>query len=110
LEQVLANLLVNARDAMPDGGRITMSTSVEDDRDGGQVVCVTVRDTGVGMDEATRARIFEPFFSTKAATGGSGLGLATVHGIVTRMRGRLEVESTLGEGTTFRVVVPAGCP
>jgi PAS domain S-box-containing protein len=110
LEQVLANLLVNARDAMPDGGRITVSTSVEDDRDGGQVVCVTVRDTGVGMDEATRARIFEPFFTTKSTTGGSGLGLATVHGIVTRMRGRLEVESTLGEGTTFRVVVPAGCP
>ncbi|MGO9310400.1 MAG: ATP-binding protein [Spirochaetia bacterium] len=115
MEQVLVNLAVNARDAMPQGGRITISIetvemdparAMEDpNRSPGRFVCLSVRDTGSGMDAGTLKRIFEPFFTTKSA--GTGLGLATVHGIVAQHRGWVEVESEVGTGTTFRIYLPA---
>ena len=117
LEQVLMNLVVNARDAMPGGGRITMGTqpftvSREDtvsdpSRRPGLFVCLTVSDTGCGMDDLTLKRIFEPFFTTKEPGRGTGLGLATVHGIVAQHQGWVEVESRVGAGSTFRVLLPA---
>lgn len=102
LEQVLMNLAVNARDAMPTGGALTIRT--EHCNDG--FVCLSVIDTGVGMDAATQARLFEPFFTTKGAGKGTGLGLATTYGIVTQAGGRVDVASELGHGSTFRVFLP----
>lgn len=117
LEQVLMNLCVNARDAMPKGGRISISTdavkmngentSEHPQRRPGAFVCLSVTDTGCGMDELTLHRIFEPFFTTKAPGKGTGLGLATVHGIVAQHHGWVEVQSQPGRGTTFRVFLPA---
>jgi PAS domain S-box-containing protein len=101
LEQVVMNLAVNARDAMPDGG--TLTVAVDNDGDG---AVLTVTDSGFGMDAATQARIFEPFFTTKPLTEGSGLGLSTVHGIVGQSGGTIEVESGAGRGTTFTVRLP----
>ena len=101
LEQVVMNLAVNARDAMPDGG--TLTVAVEND---GDDVVLTVADNGLGIDAATQARIFEPFFTTKPLTEGSGLGLSTVHGIVGQTGGTIDVESTVGRGTTFTVRLP----
>jgi two-component system cell cycle sensor histidine kinase/response regulator CckA len=101
LGQVLVNLALNARDAMPDGGTLTIRTSNDD----GNAV-VSVSDTGHGMDEPTRARIFEPFFSTKAVGEGTGLGLAMVHGIVRQTGGEIDVESAPGSGTVFRISLP----
>jgi len=92
---------VNARDAMPDGGTLTIATSNQD----GDAV-VTVSDTGLGMDEQTRAGIFEPFFSTKPVGEGSGLGLAMVYGIVQQTGGEISVESSPGGGAEFRIVLP----
>jgi two-component system cell cycle sensor histidine kinase/response regulator CckA len=115
LEQVLVNLAVNARDAMPQGGVLVIETEnadvgpAESARRGvpiGRWIQLTVTDTGVGIDEATRARIFEPFFTTKAAGKGTGLGLATVYGIVTQSGGHVQLESVLGQGTAFRVFLP----
>jgi two-component system cell cycle sensor histidine kinase/response regulator CckA len=116
LEQVVMNLAVNSRDAMPKGGKLcisTSSTSIEagcaglhPDARPGTFVRLTVTDTGCGMDPQTLGRIFEPFFSTKEVGKGTGLGLATVYGIVKQHRGWIEVSSQLGCGTTFTLYFP----
>ncbi len=102
LEQVVINLAVNAAEAMPGGGLLTLATGVAED--GG--VQLVVRDTGCGIPEGLRDRIFEPFFSTKHASEGAGLGLAVVYGIVNRHGGRIAVESEVGKGTTVRITLP----
>jgi PAS domain S-box-containing protein len=117
LEQVLMNLAVNARDAMPRGGVLTFrieSLQVKAERIKGNpevrpgpFICLSVIDTGCGMDGATLKRIFEPFFTTKEVGKGTGLGLATAYGIVAQHRGWMEVQSELGQGTTFKVFLPA---
>lgn len=117
IEQIVMNLAVNARDSMPRGGRLIIGTSLVEVSDEqarhsagarpGRAVCLTVTDTGTGMDEATLGRIFEPFFSTKEVGKGTGLGLATVYGIVNQHHGWIDVESKVGVGTTFRVYLPA---
>jgi PAS domain S-box-containing protein len=114
IEQVLLNLAVNGRDAMPDGGVLTIATSQEvveaEKRPGlfpGTYVRLTVTDTGEGIDEATAARVFEPFFTTKARGDGTGLGLATVYGIVKQAGGGVYLDSEEGVGTAFLVYLPA---
>jgi two-component system cell cycle sensor histidine kinase/response regulator CckA len=102
LDQVLMNLLINGRDAMPGGGTMTIAT--RDDEDGG--VTLEVTDTGQGMPPDVQAKIFEPFFTTKDAGTGTGLGLATVYTIVTQAGGTIDVESVEGRGTTFRISLP----
>jgi two-component system cell cycle sensor histidine kinase/response regulator CckA len=116
IEQVLMNLCINSRDAMPKGGRVTIETrnalfSEEDCRrtiglPPGRFAELRVSDTGTGMDAATRERIFEPFFTTKGTGKGTGLGLATVYGIVKQHNGFIQVESEPGEGSTFRIFLP----
>ncbi len=101
LTQVLVNLVVNAVQAMPDGGRLIVQTHVQN----GHVVC-TVEDTGVGMDAEVLDRLFVPFFTTKEVNQGTGLGLPVVHGIVTSHEGTIEVASALGKGTTFTIRLP----
>lgn len=111
LEQVVINLLINARDALAAGGRVTVETSVASldngaDRAGAPAVRLRVTDTGCGMDAATRSRVFEPYFTTKDAGKGTGLGLSTVFGIVTQHGGQIDVTSEVGEGAAFTVYLP----
>jgi len=111
INQIVMNLAVNARDAMPHGGDLEIRLRVRKDiptrtlREAGFVE-LSVRDTGTGMDDATKARAFEPFFTTKEPGKGSGLGLAQVYGLVEQCGGVIEVETEVGKGTTFRVILP----
>ena len=110
LERLLVNLVVNARDAMPQGGTITLRVS--EASPSGELgasrdhLLLEVIDTGVGMDAATRARIFEPFFTTKLRDQGTGLGLSIVYQIVSDCGGAIEVDSELDKGTTLRIHLP----
>jgi two-component system, cell cycle sensor histidine kinase and response regulator CckA len=107
LEQVAMNLVLNARDAMPSGGRLTVATMASGaNGNGSESAMLSVEDTGVGMDEATRARAFEPYFTTKESGKGTGLGLSTVFGILKQHGGHVDVMSEPGRGSTFRVCLP----
>ncbi len=120
LEQVIVNLAVNARDAMPDGGKLSIRTSNVTEEDSarfreqgfkpGEYVLLEVADTGIGMSQEVMDRIFEPFFSTKEVDKGTGLGLSTVYGIVKQTGGFIYVDSKPGEGTTFRILLPRHVP
>ena len=117
IEEVILNLVVNARDAMPEGGKLTIGTEnvkLGDDycRDHpeiqpGSYVMLTVKDTGTGMDDRTLSRLFEPFFTTKQPGEGPGLGLAAVHGVLAQSGGSISVSSQLGKGSTFNMYLPA---
>lgn len=114
LEQMIMNLVVNAIDAMPEGGNLRIETHTDSidsavntlDLKQGTYVCITVSDTGIGMDENTKKMIFEPVFTTKKSGEGTGLGLSTVFGVIEQLNGDITVESKIGEGTTFKIYLP----
>ncbi len=117
IEQIILNLMVNAREAMPGGGKVTIITSFSEideafvrrkvEATAGEFVTITVSDTGTGIPKEVLPRIFEPFFTTKDISKGSGLGLATAYGIVKQHQGWIDVQSKVGEGTTFQIHIPA---
>jgi PAS domain S-box-containing protein len=117
IEQVVMNLVVNARDAMPNGGRLVLETAniVADEKftrrhgisEAGDYIRLSIIDNGTGIDAETQTRIFEPFFTTKEMGKGTGLGLSTVYGVVTQSGGHIEVQSQVGHGTTFHVYLPS---
>jgi two-component system, cell cycle sensor histidine kinase and response regulator CckA len=116
IEQVIVNMAMNAADAMPNGGKFTLETAnVKLDEEfvrpfpelkPGDYVMLAMTDTGVGMSEKTKARVFEPFFSTKSAGEGTGLGLATCYGILKQSDGHLDVYSEIARGSTFKLYLP----
>jgi PAS domain S-box-containing protein len=108
LEQVIMNLVVNARDAMPTGGRLTIETTIVNPAKGDptRYSRLSVSDTGHGMTDEVKGKIFEPFYTTKDVGKGTGLGLAVVHGVITQGGGQIAVESAVGTGTTFHVLLP----
>src|ERR1022692_3699888 len=116
MEQVLINLIINARDAMPEGGLIEITTETVNLDDGaaaltpesrpGQFVCLSVKDHGCGMDTQLLTKIFDPFFTTKEVGKGTGLGLSTIHGIVKQHEGWIDVSSEIGQGSLFRIFLP----
>lgn len=116
IKQVLMNLATNAMDAMPNGGLLTISTDVVELDDAfikthgygekGMYALISISDTGAGMDAKTKEKIFDPFFTTKDVGRGTGLGLATVYGIVKQHNGYIDIESEPGKGTTFRIFLP----
>jgi signal transduction histidine kinase len=115
IQQILVNLAVNARDAMPKGGHLRIETSAATvdaqraTREGvqaGSYIVLAVTDTGAGMSAEVQAKVFEPFFTTKAADKGTGLGLSTVYGIVRQSGGFIDLTSVVGSGTTFRIYLP----
>lgn len=112
IEQIILNLAINARDAMPDGGRLTLETAANAGLPGltGEFVQLNVRDTGEGMVEAVRERVFEPFFTTKSRGHNTGLGLSIVYGVIQQVGGHVEVESSVGDGSLFRVFFPPAEP
>jgi PAS domain S-box-containing protein len=111
LELALLNLVVNARDAMPEGGTVTIAARLEPgDGEGAALLCLAVADTGTGMDEATLARAQEPFFTTKGVGRGTGLGLSMVHGLAAQSHGRLVLRSRPGAGTTAEIWLPVAAP
>ena len=103
IQQVLINLIINAVHAMPEGGDIAIRAFIRKDNKG---FCFQVQDTGTGISKGNLSKIFDPFFTTKDIGLGTGLGLSTSHGIVEQHGGRFEVESELGKGTTFTVILP----
>jgi signal transduction histidine kinase len=115
MEQVLVNLIVNARDAMPNGGELTIATEIGDAESEGigddqtkqRFVIITVADTGTGIKEEIQERIFEPFFTTKTAERGTGLGLSSAYGIVQQHGGKIAVWSAPGKGAKFTISLPA---
>ena len=116
LAQAILNLAINARDAMPDGGTLTVSTGARQimrqrmatgrNMPPGRYIAFDVTDTGIGMDGKTMARIFEPFFTTKEVNKGTGLGLSTIYSLMEQLGGYIDVESTLGKGSTFSLYLP----